>query len=425
MSTFVRVRIWVFAAAMATGLWAGECPAPDGLIVSSVEFQGLRHTRPGVVRQALNHHAGKAFFCRGWEEEKGRLKDLDVFAEVSLEASRSGDSLALVYRFQELPPYIPLISVNKTDQDGFSIGPQVVALNFLGTAKRVEVLARFLGTTEYQASISGRQLFGRPIEFDAAWIHVDSYNPFENFHEDSHRFKAEGFFPVTRTRRFGLEAMGEIFFIRSDTSGITLRSGGDWLPRLGVGLRFDGRDRALQPRRGVFAEGRFTQNGGPLGGPADYPETMGDLRAYIPMASRQGLVASVLVQYRGGGGMGRYDYFHVGGANTLRGFRDNALWGRSECLLNGEYRFDLLGEKVQRLGPWSVNYGLQLVAGADEAWLGNRMQDFESGVYAGVHLLVPGIERLRLEIGTNAAAFDVRFHFGLFEKTTAQRFRTR
>jgi len=165
------------------------------------------------------------------------------------------------------------------------------------------------------------------------------------------------------------------------------------VPRLGAGLRFDSRDRALQPRNGFFAEGRLTQNGGPLGGPGDYFEGLLDLRGYIS-AARHGFATGVLFQPRGVRAMGRYDFFHVGGANTLRGFPENAMQGRNECLFGGEYRFDLLPERLQRLGPWSINYGLQFTMGADGASLWNKISGlgaldsaFVGGGYVGIGLL--------------------------------------
>jgi outer membrane protein assembly factor BamA len=419
--------IAVVCCLMAGKIWGDACPAPEGLTISAVTVEGLRYTRSGVVQQELKQQPGSRFSCATWEKEHGRLKDLDVFSDVALDARPSGDSVALTYRFRELPPYVPLLTVNKTDQDGFSLGPHVAALNFLGTAKRVEVLARFLGTTEYQASISGRQLFGMPIEFDAAWIHVDSYNSFDDFHENSHRFKGDGFWPWSE--HFGMVGLAEWFWIDSDTTGITLRREGDAVPRLGAGLRFDTRDRVLLPRRGFFVETRVTENGGALGGPADFWEELLDMRGYLPLAARHGLAANALYQYRNEGALGLYDYFHVGGANTLRGYADNSFQGRSECLLNAEYRFDLLLERQQRLWSWSVNYGLQLVAGMDADGLWNSETplppNFHEGIYVGFNLLVPGFERVRLEVGSQATRFQVQWDIGLLEKTTIQRFRTR
>ncbi len=197
-------------------------------------------------------------------------------------------------------------------------------------------------------------------------------------------------------------------------------------------MRWDSRDRVLEPRSGVFAETRFTQNGGDLGGPADYWEEMTDLRGYLPISKRNGLVADALYQYRYGTQLGRYDWFHVGGANTLRGYAENSFYGRNECLLNTEYRFDALEERVQKLGPWSLNYGVQLIAGFDAASVWGLQtnesalpQDFHPSFYTGVHILVPGLQRIRIEFGSHEIEGKIYGTLGLFEKTTTQRFRVR
>jgi len=417
-----------------------ECPVPEGYRIADVKFQGLRQTHPSVVKNALENKKDSAFSCASWRQERDRLRDLDIFANVALTAQTSGDSAFLTYHFRELPPILPLPAVTQTDQDGFSIGPSAVLLNFLGTGSRLDVQAIFGGTTQYQAEISGRQIFGHPGEFDAAWIHVNSYNPYDSANENSERFKTEDFWPLIHSQHFGVIGYAESFQIKLAPDSITylgtriplsLRPGGDWVPRLGAGFRFDTRDRAYLPRSGFFAETRLTENGGFLGGPANFWEELLDVRGYLPLTRRQGLTASGLYQdrYVTDGDLGFYDYFHVGGANTLRGYSENAFEGQNECLLNAEYRFDALEEKVQPLGPWSVNYGVQLVAGVDAVslWDGQSPieETFHPAYYGGVDILVPALERIRLEIGSRISRLDFQVDFGLFEKTTIQRYRNR
>ncbi len=410
-------------------LRAEQCPVPDGAYIRSLQFIGLDHTRLSVVDQELKQPPGARFSCIQWEAEKNRLKDLGIFAEVKLIAEGSMDTADLTIHFKELPPFLSLISAVYTDQDGLSVGPHLALTNFLGTAKKVHLLARFGGTTEYKAALAGRQLIGLPVEFEAAWVHVDSYNPFESFHENSHSFRVESIWPLGPTRRYGFVQVAEGFWIQSDSSSVLLNRGGDWIPRLGFGFRWDARDRALQPRKGVYADFRLTQNGGTLGGPSDYREWQGDLRGYLPITARQGLASSTLYQFRGGGPLGAYDRFHVGGVNSLRGYTRNAFQGRNECLLNGEYEFDILQEKIQRAWRWSVNYGIQAVAGIDIVGLWdeeNLMADrFHSGYYVGLHALVPGVDRLRAELGNQGFSLDAQFHFGMFEKPNSQHWRTR
>lgn len=416
---------------------ASACPVPDSLSVDSVAIEGLRTTRSSVVLRELHHRAGRPFSCSGWEDEKARLEDLDIFADIALRASERGGRVHLTYVVRELPPYIPFVAVAKTEQDGLSLGPALASLNFLGTGIRAEFISRFGGTTEFQASLSSSRLGDWPLQYDFAVLRVDSYDNFEEFHEDSWRVKLD----LVQAPEGALlpEAMrflyqGELFFLRDgpDDSGVLLDPEGDMVPRLAAGLAWDGRDRRHNPRSGLYQELLFTQNGGVLGGPADYREWLSDTRAYIPLVARYGIALGSLYRFRDGEigrTYGRYDRFHAGGVNTLRGHSRDAFRGKSEWILTAENRLDLIRKRTLRLWRWSAYYGLQGVIGAEGAslWDHDSLVDggFETGLYAGVHLLVAGVNRIRFECGSNSAKFRVSFDIGLHDKADAQRFRAR
>jgi outer membrane protein assembly factor BamA len=218
---------------------------------------------------------------------------------------------------------------------------------------------------------------------------------------------------------------------RSD-SDVVLRADGDWVPRLGLGVRWDGRDRRHLPRSGLYQELRVTQSGGFLGGPADYREWLSDSRLYLPWLKRNTAVAMALYQYRDGtlgSSFGRYDRFHAGGANTLRGYTHDALRGKSECILTLENRTDLLAKRNLHIGPWGVFLAVQGVLGWEAAslWDHNALleRDFRPAYYAGLHILASGVDRLRLEVGSKSAKFEVVWDLGILDKADIQRFRAR
>jgi hypothetical protein len=51
--------------------------------------------------------------------------------------------------------------------------------------------------------------------------------------------------------------------------------------------------------------------------------------------------------------------------------------------------------------------------------------DFHPAVYAGVHLLLAGADRLRLEAGSKFAKFEFEWDLGILDKADVQRFRAR
>jgi outer membrane protein assembly factor BamA len=417
---------------------SGEgCPGIAALRIDSIGFEGLRTTRKEVVQRELGNRIGGAFSCAAWETERVRLEDLDIFADVRLRSEAKDSGVFLTYVFRELPPYIPYLAVAKTDQDGLSAGPALASLNFLGQGIRAEFITRFGGTTEFQTSFSAPRLWDLPVKYDLAVLRVDSYNNFEAFHEDSWRAKLE---LAQNLAGMGLPGpayilyAGELFFMNAGQgdSGILLDPGGDFVPRLGTGLMWDGRDRRHNPRSGLYQELRLTQNGGFLGGPADFQEWLSDTRAYLPWQSRNTLALSGLYQFRTGAlgeSFGRYDRFHVGGVNTLRGYGNDAYRGKSEIVLTLENRMDWIRKRTLKLWRWSGYYGLQGVLGWEGASLWDHNapleRDFHEAGYAGVHLLIAGADRIRFEVGSKFAKFQVESDVGILDKADVQRFRAR
>ncbi len=417
---------------------ADVCREAEGRNVTFQDFQGLRTTSAGVVARELRNHPGDPFTCAKWELEQAKLEDLDIFSEVFLETDVHDNQVALTYRFKELPPYIPFVAVAKTEQDGLSLGPALASVNFLGQGIRAEFITRFGGTTEAQASVSSSRIWIVPLQYDFAVLRVDSYNTFEAFREESWRTKldlalgmGEYGWPEPAYILYG----AELFHLAGGVpgaSGILLDSSGDWVPRMAVGLRWDGRDRRHLPRRGLYQELRLMQNGGFLGGPADYREWLSDTRAYYPWAERQNLAAGALWQYRdgeSGKGFGRYDQFHAGGANTLRGYAHDALQGKSECILTLENRIDLVRKRNFSFWSWGGFYALQGILGWEAAslWDHNALLegDFRQGGFLGLDLVLAGTDRIRFEVGSKFAKFDLQWDLGLLDKADVQRFRAR
>lgn len=421
-------------------------PASGAAPVSALRFEGLRHTREEVVRRELLHREGAPFDSALLRRERERLLDLDLFGAVETELrpgpSRSDSSPrpeappgdTLVYRFRELPPYIPYLALHKTDQDGLSLGPALASLNFLGTGTRLEAVSRFGGTSHFMLALSAPFLAGLPLEYDAVILVTRNYNDLDRFEERSERLRLEALFPRSSLR---LLAGAELLAMRArraaDTArGITLNRDADLVPRLAAGLVLDTRERRYNPRRGLYQEARLTRSGGPLGGPADFWEALSDSRLFFPLSRRQTLHAAFLLQLRTGR-MGReigyYDDFHLGGANSLRGYRIDSRRGRDEAIGLLEHRYTFFERRALDFSVLHAHYGLQGVMGLEAAGTGTGFREISEGLlpaaYAGLHLLLPGLDRLRFEVGGSLPKIALRAELGVLEKTRTQRFQTR
>jgi hypothetical protein len=80
------------AAVHASDEGSAGCAAEDGGRIGALRLQGLGATRPEVVLRELVHREGAAFSCDSWFEERKRLEDLDIFADVRLRTERMADS---------------------------------------------------------------------------------------------------------------------------------------------------------------------------------------------------------------------------------------------------------------------------------------------------------------------------------------------
>ncbi len=372
----------------------------------------------------LDRVVGEANLAADMDETAGKLN-----------SSQRG--VSLVYQVRELPPYLPYVTVAKTDRDGFSAGPGLAALNLFGTGAHMEAAARFGGTTEAYASITGLEVGTLPLEYDALVSHVDSWNSYQGFHENSWRLKADFKHPFAGLSSPWLGVYGfEFFSLESDKSGITVSESGDRLPRLALGLAYDARNRKHLPDSGFYVEARLQQTGGTLNELAsdffdaafENREYLLDMRWYWPYAKRHVLAIFGLYRFREGL-VPSYDLYRAGGANSLRGFDRGSRIGRSEAIATVEERFSLLKQRSLRVWKWGIPLSVQAIAGVEilRSWNHSDLMEGNgpASIYCGIHVLTAGLDRLRFEGGSAWDALAPNADIGFFDKADAQRFHTR
>ena len=420
-------------AAIAFAESGDSLTCPEGTVVSAIRFEGLEHTNPRVVQRELLNKAGEPFSAEKFETEKRRLQDLDLFTDIEV----SCGSAELTYRFKEIFRWIPAPAGKKTDRDGLMIGLALANLNVLGEDIRAEVQYRtatdpFFDKNEYAVYVSSPYLLGLPLGWNVEFLVTDSYDDIREFQENSILLDLDldyRFLPH--------------FSVLATVAGRELKDAA-FLPELGIGFAFDYRDSKLDTRKGVYFEYMVTHvgegddrdsdcnlSGGEsckgMGG-ENYRELLTDARAYYTLW-RFVTGATALVRYRLGD-VEFYDYYYHGGANTFRGHEaDSNYLGVHEALLTLEERFVLMERHAASL--WGINffYGVQLVAGLDGSLLWDKgrpgWENYEGAVYGGVHLVIPALDRVRFEVGYSPDKGEPVFYFGLFDKVTSSRWRSR
>lgn len=421
---------------------ASECA--EGTAIAQVNFEGLKHTKPRVVERELLNRSGEPFSQEKFEAEKRRLQDLDLFTEISV----SCEGTKLTYHFKEIFRWIPAPAGKKTDRDGLMLGLALANINVAGEDIRAEVQYRttvdpFFDKNEAAFYASSPYLFGLPLGWNFEFLLTDSYDNIRGFQEKSVLLDLDleyKFLPH-------LSMLGTAAYRR-------LRDFAN-LPEFGLGFAFDYRDSKLDTRDGVYFEYMLTHVGAgeeyvacgvniesdELGEPVEiesrfcnrdygenYWELLTDARAYKTFG-RFVTGATALVRYRPGD-VKFYDYYYHGGANTFRGHEaDSGSLGVHEALLTLEERFVLMERHAASL--WGINffYGVQLVAGLDGSLLWDKgrpgWDNYEGAVYGGIHLVIPALDRIRFEVGYSPDRGEPVFYFGLFDKVTSSRWRSR
>ena len=467
--------VMLSVAVSVAGENAADSGCADGTLIASVNFVGLEHTKPRVVERELLNKVGEPYSSEKFEAEKLRLQDLDLFTEITVSctsgqdpstsftsadsagsstSSSSGsvnsarnDSLSslvsplsskLTYTFKEIFRWIPSPAGKETDRDGLMVGLALANLNVLGEDIRAEVQYRtstdpFLDNNEYALYVSSPYLFGLLLGWNFEFLRTDSYDDIRGYQDDSWLVDLDLDYALLPH----LSLLGTL-------AGRILEKAA-FLPEFGLGFAFDYRDSKLDTRKGVYYEYMLTHVGGTdedkgaesMGG-ENYWELLTDARAYFTV-SRFVTGATALARFRPGD-VKFYDYYYHGGPNTFRGrggtpigghedAADSVRLGVHEALLTLEERFVLMERHAASVLGVNFFYGVQLVAGLDGSLLWDKghpgWDDYEGAVYGGVHLVIPALDRVRFEVGYRPDRGEPAFYFGLFDKVTSSRWRSR
>jgi len=409
----------LFLALFALG--GDSTPVPGTL--AQVRLEGLRHTDSARVAVEIRAAAGQVCDSTCVRGDLDRLEHLGVFASVTSE--RSGDSLA--YRVVELPWFLPVPNGRISDEEGLSLGAGLKTPNLLGQAIAGEFLFLAGRDFEWQAAASSNRVGFFPLAWDAVTSRTQRWDEGRKYREISYAssLRAEG--PSDGPLRLLGEA--NLVEVHANRAGIALSADrSDWIPSLRGGFVWDDRDRLGMTKSGAYQEVTLEKAGRPFAGPVDAWEFLSDTRLWLPFSERWGLHASNLLE-RQWGTVGGWRTYVVGGSNTVRGLPTAWSVAPSEELSTLELRWLALPVRTETVWGQSFFWGLQAVAGTDYAitWqAGGTDERRGEGFFAGVDLVVPFVERLRLVAAwSEAGGAGFSLSAGLFEKTQAQRYRVR
>ena len=380
---------------------------------ADVRFEGLHRTRESTLRQVVAARAGEPCDSACVRADLEALDRLGVFAEARSETR--GDTL--VYRVRELPWVLPVPNGRVSDEDGVSLGAGIKTPNLLGRAIAGEFLFLLGRSREFQVSLTSDRTGDLPLGFDLYAARTDREDELRGFDEESHTARLRLETPTNRP--FRLHGSIQALDLGIDRDASLTGDGRDLLLSGTLGVAVDTRDRRSLVRRGL----RWELSGERVGADADGWMLLNDVRWWHPLGERWTLHGSWLAETQWGI-LGPWRTFVVGGANTARGLPAGRLMGRSERLATAELRWLAFPVRAFRILGQDLYWGSEIVAGCD----GAEIPGAESIVspFLSFDQSVPFVERLRVSVGFDPdAGWKAGFDLGLFEKSTAQRFRVR
>ncbi len=417
--------------------YAQEYCEYNGSIIDARILTGNHATHPDVIQRELD--PSSVFQCDTWTSEKNRLESLGIFGEVTLHIKTlniKSNQVTLEYQFKELKPWLPIPTLKKSDQVGWMIGPGIAAVNLLGrdifvqAFYRTDVYPKLNTTDEFLIAVQSPYVGDIPFEYSFGWLKLNTMNLNKDFEENSHDIQFSGKYPIWSELQVVM--LGNAYLVGRNADPRFARSEGTSKSLgMGAGLAWDSRDNLTNPRGGFYNEVSFTKLGGKFlqGNESDFSETLWDFQAY--QSFNKHIFLSVnLLRWRNGK-VPFYETFETGGANSFRAWLPGPNHsGESELLLNLEYRYELV-PKTSKMIPYidqSFYWGLQPVLGYEIINLWSQKSqgnEIAQAYYGGVHILLPALNRLRVEFGSEVSRLEIVTQIGLFEKSETSRWRIR
>jgi outer membrane protein insertion porin family len=405
--------------------------SPFGLKIREVRIQGLHNVREQIVRDQLASREGQLYTEKTAANDVRGLDRLGCFSSSRITPTLTGSEVTLNVEVQELIRILPYPSINVTGENGVSAGLGVKVPSLLGRAIALSGAARFGPLTEFELIMQSPWWARQRTWFDWRYNYRDRPNESDHFREHANEFE----FRAGAKYRQNLRLGGRFAFISltSDTPGITLATDSrDNTPALGALLEYDGRNLRSNPHKGWQTFADLSQNGGWLGGDGNFRTAQFDLRRYQPLAARHVLAFFSFATFQSGV-VGKdvplYRNYHIGGTNSVRGWKPNARQGNNQFLNTLEYRYELMAPKSFRVRGFGFYIGVNLAAFADLGTSWDRGSEFARNMIGGggfgIRLLVPVVDMIRIDFGFGQSGEGILSHFGLREKAEYSRLRVR
>lgn len=412
---------------------------------ASVEFEGHFNSKPELLKKVIPSHLFKTEDSLGQFDLKAidnSLQQLDIFGNV--EAIYDCGSHTIKIQLDEIPAFLPVPALQKTDQDGWSGGLTLAMLNTGGQLVRSELRA----LSVFSDPFSGGELFAHfslPRKAPQTWnaktdiILNKAWQPLFEYREKSFYLNTEyakEWPSLDFIQNLEISFIIKLLNIQQDYLLLSDSTNENFIKGLGIGFslgQINSTGSTSPIEASYFFESRaltqFWEQG-------YFYEELFDFRSWHSLSSKNIIHSFGLIQLKQGP-VPFSNHIFIGGSNSLRGYSATPERNASEeMILGSEWRYKLFPSKTISLGSLgSIFIGLETVIGNETACYGNQIlanRNCLNGTYSGLHILLPGFERFRIEIGLPTqdiknpqANFRYQIEGGFFQKSVTQRWRKR
>ncbi len=410
--------------------------SPEGVVkiaiaegwVEAIKVVGCRKTKQYVVLREVETKPGEVFDTNKLNDDRKRLHNLDYFElptpEFQLEDGSEPGKVVLVINCKEKKTGTVSIGLGYSSRDRLVGFADVSEHNFRGVGQQVGVrweAGQYTNRTGYELSFADPWLLGKRTSLGLQLYNRTTNRPLVLGGDQADTWIFE------RRRGAGVSVgkpLGRfdrlLLDFRSDDIKFSPVEGypappTDMIASEGrvTSLTFRGirntRDYDINPHRGSLHSASAELAGGPLGGRWTFTKLGTDLRHYLPVGKAKADGANQMVlamRVMGGISLGNVplsENYWIGGAETLRGYREDEFHGTRMLLFSSEFRVPF-GSSLQ--GVTFFDYGYAWPEGQ-----GLRLADMQPAVGLGLRVVTP-LGPLRLDYGFGKQGGRSHFSIG-------------
>ncbi len=408
---------------------------PYGKIIKEIRLEGLKRTKEYIVTRELLSKVGEPLLKVNLEKDHTHLELLDIFIDIQVETSVEPDGVVLTYRFTETLPWLPMIGLQITDENGISAGGGLKFPNLYGKGIYFSGRLLFGGATTVEIILDNPWFVGNRWGYELEYHRRERQNLIGDFYERADEFYLKIGGKIGKNSYIG--ASLESINIRSDIEGVTLSPDNkDHVSRSGWYWRYDTRDAFVDTREGWWNEVAIAREMRIFKNASNFSQLDVDLRRYqpLPFWDRHTLAVFSLLTLRTGEvgkDIAPWQLFGMGGTNTVRGWEYATQKGKNQFVTSVEYRITVLRPQMIKL-PFNLRYrgGLHICLFGDVgiAWYKAdqfRSDNFIGGFGVGVRFLLPIVGVTRVDVAWGQKGQGIALHLGAYEKPVMTRKRVR